>query len=311
MSARVRTARVDQARRLRRRRRRRRFLLAGESARAERAARCGEPPAIAHRTETERLIAHAASSSSSLLSWCPPPQVCALSAPPLALMASVKSADATGGAGGWLGAMESALAAAGYEVPTCRYLSTDRLQGGGARALPPCTKTNLVHLRAVASARAFAHRRVPDPPRPRTHRRAPRPRACRRRPLRVARPRLTPHGSGRSPRVLLARHARPPQVFSVDESNSQLSLSACARPDGRWLLAAVADFPAACGGWPDAPPAPPSGGDAHACTPPFDTHGPPCGADADCLAPNNITGCLRCAGSGYCTGVPLAAVYVE
>jgi hypothetical protein len=37
------------------------------------------------------------------------------------------------------------------------------------------------------------------------------------------------------------------EVFSVDEKNSQLSLSACS--DGQtWTLAPVADFPAACGG---------------------------------------------------------------
>ena len=33
------------------------------------------------------------------------------------------------------------------------------------------------------------------------------------------------------------------------------------------------------------------------------THGPPCSADSDC---DGMTDCVRSAGSGYCTDVPLA-----
>ena len=43
------------------------------------------------------------------------------------------------------------------------------------------------------------------------------------------------------------------EVFSVDSSNSQVQLSACAAPTtsggASWKLAAVANFPSTCGGW--------------------------------------------------------------
>lgn len=61
--------------------------------------------------------------------------------------------------------------------------------------------------------------------------------------------------------------------------------------------------------WPSgsAPPAPSPGppgppGNATTCVP--DKHGPPCKADADCVA---VANCVRCAHSGYCTEVPAAA----
>ena len=39
------------------------------------------------------------------------------------------------------------------------------------------------------------------------------------------------------------------EVFGTDATNSQLLLSACASSDKKWQLAAVADFPTACGDW--------------------------------------------------------------
>jgi hypothetical protein len=79
----------------------------------------------------------------------------------------------------------------------------------------------------------------------------------------------------------------------------EVELYACAGPDTRWVLAALADFPTACGGWTnlttdDAPVV------AGSCV--ANTHGPPCSSDAQCDA---FSGCVRCASSGYCTDVPL------
>ena len=39
------------------------------------------------------------------------------------------------------------------------------------------------------------------------------------------------------------------EVFSVDASNSQVELSACAGPNRKWVLAPVAKFSSYCGGW--------------------------------------------------------------
>lgn len=90
-------------------------------------------------------------------------------------------------------------------------------------------------------------------------------------------------------------------VFTVDTSNAQVGLAACAGPDAKWVLAAVADFPTVCGGWPavndDGGVLPGS------CLP--DTKGPACSSDAMC---SNVTDCVRCASSGYCTDVPLSRV---
>lgn len=78
--------------------------------------------------------------------------------------------------------------------------------------------------------------------------------------------------------------------------NGQVELSACARPDGRWVLGAVADFVKLCGSGPPAPPPSPS---SDKCVP--SVHGPACHMDSDCT---NYTGCKRCAHSGFCTDVP-------
>jgi len=43
-------------------------------------------------------------------------------------------------------------------------------------------------------------------------------------------------------------------VWSVDDENDQVLLSACAGNDGRWVLSSVSDMPSKCGGkWPSAP----------------------------------------------------------
>merc|ERR1712064_108265 len=79
-------------------------------------------------------------------------------------------------------------------------------------------------------------------------------------------------------------------IFSVDDSNMQYELSACATQNGVWKISAVSDFSSVCGG--SAP-----GGE---CVP--NQHGPACSSNSDC---DGVTGCVRCAGSGYCTDVPL------
>merc|ERR1712064_116782 len=104
-------------------------------------------------------------------------------------------------------------------------------------------------------------------------------------------------------------------IFSVDDSNMQYELSACATQNGVWKIAAVSDFSSVCGGSspppsPSPPPAPSTYyGGAYAysysspvgeCVP--NQHGPACSSNSDC---DGVIGCVRCAGSGYCTDVPL------
>jgi len=107
------------------------------------------------------------------------------------------------------------------------------------------------------------------------------------------------------------------EIFNADQHNAQLSLSACFHQDsGKWLLAAVADFPRKCGSKGVHRVVPPSdsngsshshshgsSGAADVCLP--NQHGPPCGADLDCMSHDN---CLRCAHSGFCTAIPLTHV---
>lgn len=96
------------------------------------------------------------------------------------------------------------------------------------------------------------------------------------------------------------------EVFDVDPTHSQLSLSVCAGNDGKWLLAHVADFPSRCP-WsgpiptPAPAPSPPPTPSATQCLPSL--HGPACSEDSDCAG---IEDCVRCAHSGYCTEVPLS-----
>eukprot|EP00614_Pseudopedinella_elastica_P024129 CAMPEP_0172625300 /NCGR_PEP_ID=MMETSP1068-20121228/142919_1 /TAXON_ID=35684 /ORGANISM="Pseudopedinella elastica, Strain CCMP716" /LENGTH=263 /DNA_ID=CAMNT_0013434549 /DNA_START=1 /DNA_END=793 /DNA_ORIENTATION=- len=40
------------------------------------------------------------------------------------------------------------------------------------------------------------------------------------------------------------------EVFNIDTYNSQVELSACAKPPGVWVLSPIANFSQACGGWP-------------------------------------------------------------
>lgn len=84
-------------------------------------------------------------------------------------------------------------------------------------------------------------------------------------------------------------------------TQAQVQLSACAGSDGRWKLADVAHFAQACGQ--AAPPAPAV--PAPASSEPVCVHshrGPKCKHDGDC---HGLTGCLRCAHSGFCTDVPM------
>ena len=105
-------------------------------------------------------------------------------------------------------------------------------------------------------------------------------------------------------------------VWSVDAANEQLELSACLKQGpiaSDWIIAAVADFEDACGSDTPKPPAPAPGPAPGPPTPPGKTcvpgaHGPVCSADADC---NGVTGCIRCAHSGFCTNVPLASHYLR
>jgi hypothetical protein len=95
-------------------------------------------------------------------------------------------------------------------------------------------------------------------------------------------------------------------VFALDQENDQIELAACAGSNGRWVLADVSDMQAKCGGSPPAPspsptpsPPPPSP-HTGACV--HNKKGPKCSSDGDC---SGLTGCIRCAHSGYCTDQPL------
>lgn len=106
-------------------------------------------------------------------------------------------------------------------------------------------------------------------------------------------------------------------VFDVDSANDQVELSVCSGPNSgnKWVIASVSEFPTKCGGKGPAPtpapgpaptPSPPAPAPAPSptmsCVP--STHGPACSKDADCTG---ISGCVRCAGSGYCTDVKAVA----
>lgn len=89
------------------------------------------------------------------------------------------------------------------------------------------------------------------------------------------------------------------EVFSVDTVYSQVLLSACANSSGTWILAPMANFSQYCGDWdlstlPTAAPTPL----VTECV--KGVKGPPCTTNSQCL---NVTGCVRCASSGYCTDV--------
>jgi len=83
-------------------------------------------------------------------------------------------------------------------------------------------------------------------------------------------------------------------------TQKQLQLSACKDQSGRWHLADVRRFYAVCGKG-DA--RPPSGGGGDHCV--SGQRGPSCNRDSDCFG---YSGCLRCAGSGHCTDVPLRSL---
>jgi len=94
-------------------------------------------------------------------------------------------------------------------------------------------------------------------------------------------------------------------VFAVDAGEDQIGLSLCSGPNSgnKWVIADVSEFQAKCGGGSPAPaptPSPPAPSPATSCVP--NKHGPACSSNSDC---GGISGCIRCAGSGYCTDVPL------
>lgn len=87
-------------------------------------------------------------------------------------------------------------------------------------------------------------------------------------------------------------------VFSVDNGyGQQIELSACSNDNGKWHLAEVEDFDDVCG---DGGPPRPRPSPAEECIPM--QHGPACSRDKDC---KHISGCVRCASSGFCTDVRL------
>jgi len=98
----------------------------------------------------------------------------------------------------------------------------------------------------------------------------------------------------------LARAGYP--VFYVDYSKKQFQLSACAGNDGIWRVAPVREFSEVCAGTappPSPSPSPPLPPSAECM---LNAHGPRCHSNADC---EGVSGCVRCAHSGYCTSVPL------
>ena len=94
------------------------------------------------------------------------------------------------------------------------------------------------------------------------------------------------------------------EVFDADTKNEQLQLSACLDGQGKWHLAAVAQFSSVCGGGPAPPPSPSKDDDdtpsTGSCKP--NEHGPPCTSDTQCT---KYSDCVRCARTGYCTNQPL------
>lgn len=93
-------------------------------------------------------------------------------------------------------------------------------------------------------------------------------------------------------------HAGYP-IFNVDNYQQQVELSACAGPDHVWRLAYVNEFDKVCGSDDPRPTSPPV---PEQCVPM--QHGPPCAGDDDC---DDVSGCVRCAKSGFCTDQPKPA----
>jgi hypothetical protein len=105
-------------------------------------------------------------------------------------------------------------------------------------------------------------------------------------------------------------------IHDIDEENGQLMLAACAsrQTDGsayEWRLAAEDQFGSLCAGSSDPTPSPspspvPTPSPSQQCVP--GQRGPACSQDSDCTS---ISGCTRCAHSGFCTneGVGLEAFF--
>ena len=101
-------------------------------------------------------------------------------------------------------------------------------------------------------------------------------------------------------------------VWPTPLAHAEVLLSACAGRDGVWKLARQNAFAATCGGSErsasaavrvvgDRTSQAPLPGGAPACV--RSQHGPQCTADHECAG---LSGCLRCARSGFCTDVPLS-----
>jgi len=87
----------------------------------------------------------------------------------------------------------------------------------------------------------------------------------------------------------------------------EIQISACANADGTWFLADPAEFGILCGPSSKTSVKPPSlssppssvpGAGAGQCVP--GVRGPACSGNADC---SGISGCVRCAKSGFCTNI--------
>jgi len=83
-------------------------------------------------------------------------------------------------------------------------------------------------------------------------------------------------------------------------TEQQIELSACAGSDGIWKLAPYDTFSDLCKWEGPLPPEPTPSPAPTQCV--SGQHGPPCSSDNDC---RNMTGCIRCATSGFCTDVAL------
>jgi len=89
-------------------------------------------------------------------------------------------------------------------------------------------------------------------------------------------------------------------IFKVDSEYSQFYLPACLHQrTGKWIIAAEESFPAICGDHPSPSPKPSN----ETCRP--NQHGPRCRSDSDCV---DLSGCVRCAHSGYCTSAPVSSL---
>jgi len=101
--------------------------------------------------------------------------------------------------------------------------------------------------------------------------------------------------------VVAALRSSGHAVWKIDAVHSQVYLSACAGADGRWVLAEVEAFPRVCGGGSNSSSTMAPAPKTPQCM--SGKHGPRCSSKGECA---NLSGCVRCAHSGFCTDVPLS-----